>query len=166
MRWSLSRRSSMQKTLIIVRHGEERGGELTVAGAEQMRNLAGRLSRYVKDEQSIVLCSPIDYADESGRALAEELWIPYKCCDVLKSPDISDPILSEEGILEAIELAGRKINGNSMEVTIIVTHREWATELPYFLAGRFNLRNFYHRTVPCGSACVIDFETRTITYLE
>lgn len=125
------------KKIIIVRHGDYSGSNLTTLGVNQMETLAGFLS-WVNPTQTTMLSSSASRASNSARILSEKLGLPFTEHYGLWSDDDHDYDL---------RFASQLIKSQDSEAVILITHLEYAQYLPKFICkdifGNTELMNGY-----------------------
>ncbi len=142
----------MQK-LIVVRHGEYEGRQLTEQGRNQIAKLAPKLKARVEGATFIILASTSIRGQQSAEILAEHLGGEPELHEVLSSEP--DHPHNHEALLELI-----KLRQNEADVLILVTHYEYAHGFPSYYAEKAFGENLQHHTVGNGQAVVLHCETR------
>ena len=142
------------KTLIIARHGQRLGRDLSPVGRAGMNALALRLRAVLPDGTVLVLSSPEPAALESARLLASIFDVKSEQCPILESggEKVEDVPRAYRLILEKSALA---------DVLILVTHSEYCMALPWHFLDQQGVAEPAVERLANAQATVIDYQTLT-----
>ena len=147
------------KNLIIVRHGSYNDElKLSRAGTKQMEALAKSLQPYIAGDVRL-LSSTADRATESAGVLAAAWGIEQvRGYDVFWSDQWHDHNLAE---------ALRRIRMHAEADTIVVvTHLEYAEELPPYIGKHLLNASLLRGNIEKGEALVIDCQTKMMSRVQ
>ena len=150
------------KTLIIARHGDyDRSGNLSEYGKANMLKLGKKLFPLFEGVETVILTSPAPRASQSAKILGDLENIVPIVHSILWADDLHPRDLGA-----ALHL----IKKQTAETLIIVTHLEYANEIPPEFAEKVlktSARPFWH-IIEKGEAVVIDCKKKKcakISYL-
>ncbi len=151
------------KKLIIIRHGDYSGNNLTSNGQRQIENLATKLKKFINNDSVTIITSPVRRAYESAEILSSF----FKT-----EPEPNHILWPSFGCLKDCEKALSLIRSNKekRDVLIVVTHYEYMKSLPVYFAEKeldVDLKPvvFNYEILDTGEGWVIDCQQKIITHV-
>lgn len=154
-----NKRGAVMKTLIIVRHGNYGDDDhLNNDGRNQIQELGKKLCSIINQSSVLLLTSPKDRARESAEIIGSILKTDIEAHKILWS-DCSRPE-NLPGVLELV-----KSHQNQAEVTILVTHYEYAELFPAYYARNELGFTLTSKPLNKGEALVINCQQKTVQHV-
>jgi phosphohistidine phosphatase SixA len=141
----------------VIRHADYSfaTGRITPDGIQQMRDLLQPLWSYIgRDPDVIIVSSSAPRAKDSAQIISKELEIPYFVFDELWSD--SRHVQLNQPALDVISNIARE---KKCRVVIIITHKEYAHDLPRLICERCGCENPGFVEMQKGSMLFIDTNT-------
>jgi len=146
------------KNLIIIRHGTHNGSSLNGWGEVQMEIIAREIKMVSKEENFTLLASSAERAVQSAEVIGKILNVEL---DSTSEKFWSDETHRQNNN-EFQQALNEKIG--KAENVIIVTHLEYAKEMPYIFTENFPVRA-NKQELWTGSGIIINFEMQKFDYI-
>lgn len=147
------------KRLIILRHGEDIGDDLTQSGRDKIGRLATDIAARIGEMPRVVLSSTRKRALATAGILADVLRADIRAQDVF---------VSGGGVREEPPKALDAIALETADAVVVVTHLEYTEELPWHAGKRFLETDAFPRgrSLRKGQAWFIDCEAKTCVHVD
>lgn len=152
------------KKLIFVRYGAYDFDEhLNDYGKQSMISVAEKIKPFVKNENTCIVSAKIPRAIESALIISEYLDIfPVKSFLELYAADEINIFPDPDKAIKIINSEGEKYN-----IVIAVISREYIETLPnYILESLGSKKEEKEIHLNGGQALILDYETKSLTYLD
>ena len=147
------------RKIIIIRHGfyDSSTDRLNEFGASQMRKLIDPLKKILENEENVLLLSSsAERAEDSVRILSDMLKIKYEAHPYFWSDN-----MHPQDNFRAKELLIEKAAEKNSDVVVLVTHLEYADELPGYLVAEVGKSFIGYVSINKGEMLFIDMENET-----
>ncbi|MFA5157745.1 MAG: hypothetical protein WC451_00945 [Patescibacteria group bacterium] len=145
--------------LIVARHGSYGGDHLNSRGVEEINRLSQGLQQVIGGGSVVILSSTAARAVESAKIMSEILGVPFSSHEILWSDD-----RHRENLPAALRLVQSR--ENEADVVVLVTHFEYAEQLPTFFGKEVLGEEIPEQEISKGQARVVDCVAKTCVLLR